>query len=502
MVSDRRWLRQGILLDRPRATSLGNARRRHQSGSASIRPTTAVPAPHFPGLERASARFAAANPLHQSVLLARSRLDRTALDRPGGIPGRAGLRVPRAGLTGTVQAGRAHGRPPSRFARACTFTASRATSLGRRGTWSRMTDYLSFYSGAAFKALRMPRFDLVVTLTTPPIIGLIGTILKRLRGSRHIFWSMDLHPDASMALGRMSPQGRFGRLMYATSGAVYRRADRVVVLGPYMADRIALKQVAAENIVTIPVWSRRDEIYPLPRESNPLRKSLGLEGSFVAMYSGNLGLAHSFDEFLEAARALCATGPTSCFSLWAMDRGSVKSRPRPRFRGTHEHPAARRRAARLAARLAVARRRSLDLDEAGDDRHRRARQALRRDGRRPADRVRRAGTLRARGHDPHTPAAASRFPQAMRRASSHRSRFWPPTRVSPAAWVSAPARRSSPTTNNGSAACGWCELIEETLARPATHVEPASSADRQSSDSGQRPPSIGFQEIQSCEDQQ
>ena len=90
--------------------------------------------------------------------------------------------------------------------------------------------------------------------------------------------------------------------MYALSRSVYQRADQVVVLGPYMADRIALKQVAAERIATIPVWSRRDEIYPLPRDANPLRKSLALEGSFVAMYSGNLGLAHSFDEFLEAAR--------------------------------------------------------------------------------------------------------------------------------------------------------------------------------------------------------
>jgi glycosyltransferase involved in cell wall biosynthesis len=179
-----------------------------------------------------------------------------------------------------------------------------ATSLGRRGTWSRMTDYLSFYSGAIFKAFRLPRFDVVVTLTTPPIIGLIGTILKRQRGSRHIYWSMDLHPDASMALGRMSRKSRFGRMMCALSGLVYRGADKVVVLGPYMADRIALKQVADEKIVTIPVWSRRDEIYPLPRTANPLRKSLALEGSFVAMYSGNLGLAHSFDDFLEAARRL------------------------------------------------------------------------------------------------------------------------------------------------------------------------------------------------------
>jgi colanic acid biosynthesis glycosyl transferase WcaI len=78
----------------------------------------------------------------------------------------------------------------------------------------------------------------------------------------------------------------------------------VVVLGPYMADRIAAKGVRPNRIETIHVWSRRDEIYPMPREGHPLRASLGLEGKFVAMYSGNMGLAHSFDDFLEAARRL------------------------------------------------------------------------------------------------------------------------------------------------------------------------------------------------------
>jgi len=180
-----------------------------------------------------------------------------------------------------------------------------ATSLGRRGTWSRMTDYLSFYAGALIKAFWLPRFDVVITLTTPPLIGLLGTLLKRVRGSRHVFWSMDLHPDASLALHRMSPRSLFGRLMVRLSVFVYRRADKVVVLGPYMADRIALKDVPPERVTMIPVWSRRDEIYPTPRGANPLRKSLGIGQAFVAMYSGNLGLAHSFDEFLEAARRLC-----------------------------------------------------------------------------------------------------------------------------------------------------------------------------------------------------
>ncbi|MBV8488674.1 MAG: glycosyltransferase family 4 protein [Planctomycetaceae bacterium] len=178
------------------------------------------------------------------------------------------------------------------------------TSLGRRSTLTRMADYLSFYAWAVVKAARLPHFDAVVTLTTPPIIGLIGTLLRRLRGTPHVYWSMDLHPDASLALSRMAARHPAVRGLAWLSDFVYRQADRVVVLGPYMADRVLCKGVRPDRLVTIPVWSRRDEVYPVEREANPLRKSLGLEGKFVAMYSGNLGLAHSFDEFLEAARRL------------------------------------------------------------------------------------------------------------------------------------------------------------------------------------------------------
>ncbi len=178
-----------------------------------------------------------------------------------------------------------------------------STSLGRRSTLRRMTDYLSFYACALVAALRLTRFDTTVTLTTPPIIGLIGMILGRLKGSRHVFWSMDLHPDAGIALGLMSRRNPIVAVLSWISDRVYRAADRVVVLGPYMADRIAAKGVRPNRIKTIPVWSRGDEIYPWaePRESHPLRKSLGLGSKFIAMYSGNMGLAHSFDDLMTAA---------------------------------------------------------------------------------------------------------------------------------------------------------------------------------------------------------
>ena len=183
-----------------------------------------------------------------------------------------------------------------------------ATSFGRKSTLHRMMDYLSFYVRAFVAAMMLPRFDVVATLTTPPIIGLIGTFLRKLKRSRHVYWSMDLHPDASLALGRMSIKNPVVARLAWLSDLVYRQADKVVVLGPYMGDRIAAKGVRGDRIAEIPVWSRRDEIYPLPREGHELRASLGLAEKFVVMYSGNLGLAHSFAEVIEAARRLQGRG--------------------------------------------------------------------------------------------------------------------------------------------------------------------------------------------------
>ena len=196
-------------------------------------------------------------------------------------------------------------RPPTReIHNGVQIHRVEATAMGRRSTLHRMVDYLSFYLRAFLAAVFFPRFDAVITLTTPPIIGLIGTVLRRIKGSKHVYWSMDLHPDASLALGRMSPRNPVVAALRWISDAVYRQSDKVVVLGPYMADRIAAKGVDREKLITIPVWSRRDEIYPISREGHPLRETLGLAGKFVVMYSGNLGLAHSFAEVIDAARKL------------------------------------------------------------------------------------------------------------------------------------------------------------------------------------------------------
>ncbi len=178
------------------------------------------------------------------------------------------------------------------------------SSFGRGSVLRRMIDYLSFFAGAIVMAWRVPRPDLVVTLTTPPLIGLIGTMLKRLRGVRHIAWCMDLHPDASLALGRMQAEGLMVRWLDAIATTILRQADRVVALGPYMKQRIVEKRIASDRIETIGVWTRADEVMPRSRIDHPLRCRWGLNDRFVVMYSGNLGLAHRFEEVIAAAETL------------------------------------------------------------------------------------------------------------------------------------------------------------------------------------------------------
>jgi glycosyltransferase involved in cell wall biosynthesis len=111
---------------------------------------------------------------------------------------------------------------------------------------------------------------------------------------------MDLHPDASVALGRLNPLGRLGKRLDQIARSIDKQADRIVALGPYMADRLQKRGVRLERISIIPVWSRMDEVEPIPREENTLRKSLNLFDKTVVMYSGNMGLAHAFDEVLQA----------------------------------------------------------------------------------------------------------------------------------------------------------------------------------------------------------
>ena len=180
-----------------------------------------------------------------------------------------------------------------------TIHRVRTTRFGRTRHVGRIADYASFYAGALAHVARR-RYDLVVYLTTPPLLPVLGAAVRQLRGARYGVWSMDLHPDAEVALGMIGEGTAVARTLHALNNWGYRRAEFVVALGPHMAQRIAGKGVDPARIREVSVWGGRDEVVPVAPEDNPLRQELGLDGKFVVMYSGNAGLAHRFQEVMGA----------------------------------------------------------------------------------------------------------------------------------------------------------------------------------------------------------
>jgi len=202
---------------------------------------------------------------------------------------------------------RSYADPRRRYARRETIDGvrvlrARTTGYGRGSVGGRVLDYASFLLGAVGTLLFRTRPDVVVSLSTPPLIAGLGWLLARLRGARAIYWVMDVYPDVAFALGVLRPGSAAGWAFRALSRFVLRRSDRVVALGETMGAR--LEAFAGRPVDVVHNWADGEAIRPVSLADHALRREWGWSGRFVVLYSGNMGLAHDFATVLDAAALL------------------------------------------------------------------------------------------------------------------------------------------------------------------------------------------------------
>jgi colanic acid biosynthesis glycosyl transferase WcaI len=179
--------------------------------------------------------------------------------------------------------------------------------FGKAGLMARAADFALFYLMATIKAFTLPRADVVVCFTTPPFIPLLGWLLKVVRRSRYVYWAMDLYPDITVACGVMRENAPLTRFFEKLNRFCMERADRVVVLGRCMKERVLGKGIGKNDpakVVHIGVWSDSAEVRPFDRLSNPYRQEWSLGDRFVVMYSGNFGIGHDVQTMCQAAALL------------------------------------------------------------------------------------------------------------------------------------------------------------------------------------------------------
>ena len=205
-----------------------------------------------------------------------------------------------------------------------------STSFGKKTKWRRAVDFGSFILSCCARLILLPRHDVAIALTTPPLISFIGAWRAKLWRARFCYWVMDMNPDEAIAAGWLRADSVMGRILERMSRFSFRRADCIIALDRFMRDRIVAKGIAPEKIALIPPWSHDDEVRFDPVGRKQFRKAHGLEGKFVVMYSGNHSPVHPLDTLLRAAEKLrdnsdivfCFVGGGSEFERvkqWAKD---------------------------------------------------------------------------------------------------------------------------------------------------------------------------------------
>ena len=165
-----------------------------------------------------------------------------------------------------------------------------------------ITDY---FFGAIKTVRKLGKFDLVYATTAPPILGgLLGRIGKRITKGKYLYAIQDFNPEQIEAVSYSKNKlvvGILRRIDHKTC----KQADGLVIIGRDMQETLD-KRFPCGSVMGhyIHNWVDEDEMFPL-KASDPqveaFKRKHGIDGKYVFMYLGNLGLYYDLLEFEKIA---------------------------------------------------------------------------------------------------------------------------------------------------------------------------------------------------------
>lgn len=169
-----------------------------------------------------------------------------------------------------------------------------------RSFFHRVLSFVSFMLSSFGAGLSVRQVD-VVWGTTPPLFqGVTAWLLARLKGAAFVFEVRDLWPAFAVAVGVLRNRLLI-RLSEALERFLYRRADRVVVNSPGYLEHVRAR--GAQQVDLVPNGVDVAMFDPEARGS-AFRAAHALQGKFVALYAGALGLSNDLGVVLAAAAGL------------------------------------------------------------------------------------------------------------------------------------------------------------------------------------------------------
>lgn len=173
---------------------------------------------------------------------------------------------------------------------------------------SRMRYIFSYFVLAIFVLLKEQSIHAIYTISQPPVLGgLIGTIGKFLKRSKHIYNIQDFNPEQAAAVSFTNKQYIYN-LAKKVDKLNCSYSDCVIVVGNDMSETLKhrFKNKKVPHHVVINNWTNEDEILPLSKEEPNIQhflKENNLVGKFIIMYSGNLGLYYDLENIIKVTES-------------------------------------------------------------------------------------------------------------------------------------------------------------------------------------------------------
>ena len=139
-----------------------------------------------------------------------------------------------------------------------------AVSEGRNRFLGRLSDWGSYYAAALAQSICLARCDACLALTTPPFIGIVVVLLKALKGTRLVLWTMDIWPEVAVALGAIPANGHVAAALRSFAKWTYDASSRIISLGPVMTERLCALGVARAKITNAHNWVPGEVVTPQP----------------------------------------------------------------------------------------------------------------------------------------------------------------------------------------------------------------------------------------------
>ncbi len=175
--------------------------------------------------------------------------------------------------------------------------------IRRMGVLAKGFEYLWFLAFFFFRGLAVPKVDLLFVPSTPPLAGLVGALLARLKGAKMVYSLQDIFPDSAVVAGMLPAGGMAYRMLRKAELASYRVSDLVATISPSFSTYVE-QAAPGTAVATIPNWVDTEHIQPRASAEDRLVRHYRCGGAFVVQYAGNMGFVQNLEIVLKAAEYL------------------------------------------------------------------------------------------------------------------------------------------------------------------------------------------------------